>query len=121
MRFDVYDRFQLEVVREKGRWVAYRLGLGRRSPAKLAIPSWVAPCELATYLDDLLHELAGPGQTVRPLPEETPPNAPPETASGTRSRGVCLHVAWRPAVAPHGGLEELETGASNRKRALPIA
>ena len=76
MRFDVYDRFQLEVVREKGRWVAYRLGLGRRSPAKLAIPSWVAPSEMATYLDDLLHELSGPGETVRPLPEETPPNAP---------------------------------------------
>ena len=60
MRFDVYDRFQLEVVREKGRWVAYRLGLGKRSPAKLAIPSWVAPSEMATYLDDLLHELSGP-------------------------------------------------------------
>jgi hypothetical protein len=68
MRFDVYDRFQLEVVREKGQWVAYRLGLGRRAPANLAIPSWVAPSEIATYLDDLLHELARPGQTVRPLP-----------------------------------------------------
>ena len=68
MRFDVYDRFQLEVVREKGQWIAYRLELGRRRPANLAIPSWVAPSEMATYLDDLLHELAKPGQSVRILP-----------------------------------------------------
>jgi hypothetical protein len=68
MRFDVYGRFQLEVVRERGQWVVYRLGDGKRAPAELAIPSWVAQNELATYLDDLLHELAGPGQSIRRLP-----------------------------------------------------
>jgi hypothetical protein len=67
MKFDVYGRFQLEVVREKDRWAVYRLGLGKRAPADLAIPSWVAPNEIATYLDDLLHELAGPDQSVRLL------------------------------------------------------
>jgi hypothetical protein len=68
MKFDVYGRFQLEVVREKDQWVAYRLGLGKRALADLAIPSSVAPSEVETYLDDLLHELAGPGQSVRLLP-----------------------------------------------------
>ena len=68
MKFDVYGRFQLEVVREKGQWAVYRLGTGKRAPADLAIPSWVAPGEIATYLDDLLHESAGPDQRVRLLP-----------------------------------------------------
>jgi hypothetical protein len=68
MKFDVYGRFQLEVVREKDQWAVYRLGPGKRAPADLVIPSWVAPSEIATYLDDLLHELAGPDQSVRLLP-----------------------------------------------------
>lgn len=68
MKFDVYGRFQLEVVREKGQWVVYRLGIGKRARADFVIPPWVAPGEIATYLDDLLHESAGPDQRVRLLP-----------------------------------------------------
>jgi hypothetical protein len=68
MKFDVYGRFQLEVVRENDQWAVYRIGLGKRVPAGVAIPSSVAASEVATYLDDLLHELSGPDQSVRLLP-----------------------------------------------------
>ena len=31
MKFDVYGRFELEVLRENHSWIAYRTGLGTRS------------------------------------------------------------------------------------------
>ena len=67
MKFDVFGRFQLEVAREDGRWVAYKLALGKRVRwPELAIPSTLASSlEISTYLDDLYHEMAGPGQSVR--------------------------------------------------------
>lgn len=69
MKFDVYGRYQLEVTREQDSWVVYRIGLGKRVLMNdLIIPSSVAPNEVASYLDDLLHEGSGPGQSVRPLP-----------------------------------------------------
>ena len=65
MRFDVYGRYQLEVVRENDRWVTYRLGFGkRRKMSDFAIPSSMRPDELAVYLDDILHELGRPGSTI---------------------------------------------------------
>ena len=68
MKFDVYGRFQVEVVRENDEWVVYKLGLGTRVRSRdLTIPSFVSPSEVAGYLDDLLHELSGPGQCVRLL------------------------------------------------------
>ena len=67
MKFDVYGRFQLEVVRENEQWAVYKLGLGKREPAGLVVPATLAPGEVATYLDDLLHELARPGQSVQLL------------------------------------------------------
>ena len=67
MKFDVYGRFQVEVLREKGRWVVYRLGSGRRTRFDVMIPASVAASEVGTYLDDLLHELSGPNQRVRQL------------------------------------------------------
>jgi hypothetical protein len=69
MKFDVYGRFQLEVVREGDNWVAYRLGSGKRVVAsELIIPPSVQAGEVASFLDDLLHELSGPGGCVRLLP-----------------------------------------------------
>ena len=66
MKLDVYGRFQLEVVRESDSWVAYRIGPGTRTrDANLVIPSSLSPAEVASYIDDLFHELAGPGQAVR--------------------------------------------------------
>lgn len=66
MRFDVYGRFQLEVRREAGQWVAYRLALGKRARVvNLAIPEEIqSPQEIARYLDDLYHEAARPGDSV---------------------------------------------------------
>lgn len=69
MKFDVYGRFQLEVAREGEIWVVYRLAPGKRIRASdLIIPSEVQPSEIATYLDDLFHEAASPGKSVRLLP-----------------------------------------------------
>ena len=68
MKLDVYGRFQLEVQREGDRWVAYKLELGRRVMWRdLVIPSNFEASEIATYLDDLWHEGAKPGQTVREI------------------------------------------------------
>ena len=66
MKFDVYGRFRIEVVREGDAWKAYLLELGKRSRMnELIIPSSLQASELAVYLDDLYHEKAGPGQSVR--------------------------------------------------------
>ena len=68
MKFDIYGRFELEVLRENDVWVVYRVGLGVRSRDDgLIIPPSLQPEEIAIYLDDLFHELAGRGQSVRVL------------------------------------------------------
>ena len=69
MKFDIYGRFELEVLRESDGWVAYRIGLGIRSPeSDVVIPSSLEAQEVAVYLDDLFQRaLAGPGQKIRPL------------------------------------------------------
>ena len=69
MRFDVYGRFQLEVCRERGQWIAYRISLGKRSK----IDDFVVPDDLSTsheiaqFIDALYHEYARPGQAVELL------------------------------------------------------
>ena len=69
MRFDVYGRFRLEVQRENDSWVVYRLSLGRRVKLNdLFVPNVLAAEEIATFLDDIFHELSGPGQSVKLLP-----------------------------------------------------
>ena len=66
MRFDIYGKYRLEVVREGDRWVMYRLDLGkRRLMSDFAIPSALRADEIAAYLDDMLHELARPGTAIR--------------------------------------------------------
>jgi hypothetical protein len=65
MRFDVYGRFHVEVVRDDDRWLAYRVALGKRSRLEeLAIPGDLSREEIPSYLDAFFHELAGPGQRV---------------------------------------------------------
>jgi hypothetical protein len=67
MKFDIYGRFQVEVRRENGAWAVYRAEMGKRTPLyDVVIPSDVAADGLATYLDDVFHEFAGPGQNVNP-------------------------------------------------------
>jgi len=69
MKLDVYGRFQLDVVRENETWAVYRLGLGTRTrAADIVIPPSVVTNEIATYLDDIFHELSGPDKSVRRLP-----------------------------------------------------
>jgi hypothetical protein len=66
MKFDVYGRFQVEVVRENNSWIVYRPGLGTRArDSSIIIPDSLTSEEIAGYLDDLFHELCGPGQTIR--------------------------------------------------------
>lgn len=70
MKFDIYGRFRIEVLREGGAWVAYRPGSGTRVHAgSLHIPPDLTAGEIAAFLDDLFHELAGPGQHIRPVEE----------------------------------------------------
>ena len=62
----MYGRFTLDVVREGDQWAAYRLEPGKRIKAReFVIPSSLSEGEIATFLDDIFHELAMPGQTVR--------------------------------------------------------
>jgi len=65
MHFNIYGRFQVEVRREGERWVVYRLDNGRRALMHdVVIPANVEEGEIAIYLDDMFHELSGPGQRV---------------------------------------------------------
>jgi hypothetical protein len=69
MKFDIYGRFRLDILRDGNAWIAYRIGDGKRvHDASIAIPASLRPDELAGYLDDLFHELSSPGRTVRALP-----------------------------------------------------
>jgi hypothetical protein len=68
LKFDIYGRFQLEVLRDGEQWNVYRLVSGKRvACADIVVPSEVTEEELATYLDDLFHEGALPGTVVRVL------------------------------------------------------
>jgi len=65
VKLDIYGRFRLEIAREGERWVAYKLDSGKRlKQPTLIIPSTLAASEIATYLDDLYHEMAKPGDRV---------------------------------------------------------
>jgi hypothetical protein len=70
MKLDVYGRFQLEIVREGGRWIAYQLEPGKRIRLPdLVIPDWLDESEVVQHLDDHYHEAARPGQVVRRVHE----------------------------------------------------
>ena len=69
MKVDVYG-YQLELVRENGAWIAYRLDTGKRIRVpELGIPANLEPNEIPVFLDDLYHEMARPGQSIRVLAE----------------------------------------------------
>jgi hypothetical protein len=68
MRFNIYGRFELDVRRENDSWEVYRLEPGKRLKVNdFVIPSTLEAEEIATYLDDIFHELSGPGQRVELL------------------------------------------------------
>lgn len=65
MKFEVYGRFTLEVVREQSQWQVYRLSPGKRvHEPGIVLPSNLDEGELSEALDDLFHELSRPGECV---------------------------------------------------------
>jgi hypothetical protein len=68
MKFDIYGRFQLEVVRQNDRWVVYRLGLGTRAmTTDIFLPPDLNVRDLAVFLGDHFHEYADSNQSIREL------------------------------------------------------
>jgi hypothetical protein len=66
VRFNVYGRFKLDVTREGNQWAVYRLEPGKRIKVReFTIPSSLREADIGTFLDDIYHELATPGQTVQ--------------------------------------------------------
>lgn len=66
MTFDIYGRFEIEVLMTSTGWVAYRKSNGLRTPYRdLAFPAGLHESELAQFLDDHFHEYALPGQVIR--------------------------------------------------------
>ncbi len=68
MQFDIYGRFFIEVIRESGSWRIYRIDQGRRLRMDdLVIPDSTPVENISRCLEDLLHECALPGRTIRLL------------------------------------------------------
>jgi hypothetical protein len=68
MKFDVYGRFQLEVLQEDGAWIVYRCGAGLRALAHdVVIPSDLEAHEVAIFLDDIFHEFDTHGRGIQEL------------------------------------------------------
>ncbi len=66
LRFNVYGRFLIELRREGGVWMAYRVdGEGRRRrDNSTVLPPDLPEWKIASYLDDIFHEWARPGDVV---------------------------------------------------------
>ena len=65
MKFSIYGRFVLDIIRENETWIVYRLGEGRRVEANdVFIPPYLQESQIPVFLDDLFHELSGPGDSI---------------------------------------------------------
>ena len=68
MKFNIYDRFTLEIDRQDETWKAWRIGEGRKHPeTNLVIPPDLPESDLVTFLDDIYHEMAGPTTMITRL------------------------------------------------------
>jgi len=68
MKFDVYGRFIVEVIRPGEDWEVYLLEPGRRARmTEVAIPSETPMDKIPYYLEDLWHESASAGKMIRRL------------------------------------------------------
>jgi hypothetical protein len=66
MKFDVYGRFFIDVTRESGGWVVYRIDQGRRQRMEnLVLADDVRPEDIPLALEDLLHEYAAPDRMIK--------------------------------------------------------
>jgi hypothetical protein len=70
MKFNIYGRFQVDVLREGESWVVYRSELGKRTPLNdVVIPPNLVAQDLTIYLDDIFHEFAKLGENVEVMPD----------------------------------------------------
>lgn len=68
MKFDIYGRFQIEIVPSHKGWRAFRIGNGTRVPfPDLVLPEGINEIDIGHFLDDHFHEYAQPGQTIRQI------------------------------------------------------
>ena len=67
MRFSIYDRYELEIIRRDDRWQVRRIDGTKQRPADIVVPPDLPADAIAVYLDDLLHEAARPGEQIRKL------------------------------------------------------
>jgi len=68
MKFDVYGRFIVEVIRHGEEWEIFLVEQGRRLRMdEVAIPSETPMDRIPYYLEDLWHESASPGKAIRRL------------------------------------------------------
>lgn len=68
MRFDIYNRFVIEIIRKDERWIAFRIGEGSKVPEyDLVVPQDLEASQLLTFLEDMFHEYARPGKSIELL------------------------------------------------------
>jgi hypothetical protein len=68
MKFNIYNRFTVEIIRRDEGWIAFRIGEGLKVPCdNLMIPSDLEASQLITFLDDIFHELSRPGASIEVL------------------------------------------------------
>lgn len=66
MKLDVYGRFQLDIAWENFQWIVREIRDGKRLlVADAIIPAHFGETEIIAYIDDLHHEGARPGLSVR--------------------------------------------------------
>ena len=69
MKLNIYGRFLLDIRRENDTWVVYSLGEGKRLKANdIFIPDHIQETQIPVFLDDLFHELSGPGDRIEVVP-----------------------------------------------------
>jgi hypothetical protein len=68
MKFNIYNRFVLEIIRKEKRWIAFRIGEGVKVPeSNLIIPQDLEESELIYFIEDIYHEFAQPGKSIENL------------------------------------------------------
>ncbi|MGE0109146.1 MAG: hypothetical protein AB7S81_05195 [Bdellovibrionales bacterium] len=64
--YDIYGRRRIEIVCKGKMRTAYRLiGERRQIEPDFVIPDGYNEAQIRTYLDDMLHEMARPGQIIK--------------------------------------------------------
>lgn len=68
MRFSIYGHFLLDIERERGARVIYRVANGSRVMVNdFVIPSELEEMDIPQFLDDVFHELSGPEDRIHEI------------------------------------------------------